>query len=159
MLPNPCMRNFTVSIPVSMGYVNVDIRDDKYFDIDLRNYPRYTLIPHDCRHILIDKLLHYLKGEKIAWDLNEIHDRALTNFQKKMFLALYEYAPYGTVITYGQLAKYLQSSPRGVATALRYNNLPIVLPCHRVVAKNGIGGFSAGLKWKRYLLQLEGVNI
>ncbi|WP_449185860.1 methylated-DNA--[protein]-cysteine S-methyltransferase [Zhurongbacter thermophilus] len=159
MLPKHCTKNFTVSFPVEIGFVNIVIRDDKYFDIALRRYPMYTVMSHSCPHILIEKLQWYFKGEKVVWSLDETHERSLTDFQRKMFVALSDYAPYGTVITYGQLAGYLHSSPRGVATALKYNNLPIVLPCHRVVAKNGIGGFSAGLQWKRYLLQLEGVNI
>ena len=63
--------------------------------------------------------------------------------------------PYGSTKTYGELAQKLGSSPRTIAQALKRNPLPIYIPCHRVVAKNGLGGFSAGIVWKTFLLNLE----
>ena len=69
--------------------------------------------------------------------------------------------PYGQVITYGTLAARIgrPSACRAVANAVGKNPLLILLPCHRVVAANGIGGFSAGLPLKHFLLELEGVKI
>lgn len=69
--------------------------------------------------------------------------------------------PYGQVITYGELAATIgrPTACRAVANAVGKNPLLILLPCHRVVASNGIGGFSAGLPLKRFLLELEGVKI
>jgi len=65
--------------------------------------------------------------------------------------------PYGQVRTYAQLAR-LAGKPRAaraVGQAMKRNPIPIVGPCHRVVAANGLGGYSAGLHWKRLLLHLE----
>ncbi len=69
--------------------------------------------------------------------------------------------PYGKVVTYGQLAAAIgqPTAVRAVANAVGQNPLLIVLPCHRVVACDGLGGFSAGLEMKRELLRLEGVEI
>ncbi len=65
---------------------------------------------------------------------------------------------YGEIITYSGLAKRIGSRAyRAVGRALASNPIPIVIPCHRVVAKNGIGGFSAGVNVKRKLLELEGM--
>lgn len=69
--------------------------------------------------------------------------------------------PYGKVVTYGQLAAAIghPTACRAAANAVGKNPLLILLPCHRVVASNGLGGFSSGLAAKRSLLTLEGVEI
>lgn len=67
--------------------------------------------------------------------------------------------PYGQTETYGALAPQLATSPRAVARACAANPLPIVVPCHRVVAaRGGLGGYSGGdgLVTKAALLALEG---
>jgi len=71
--------------------------------------------------------------------------------------------PRGQVLTYGQIAHQIGSGPRAVANACGANNLPLVIPCHRVVAKGGLGGFMQGnpdgLKIKKWLLRHEGVEV
>lgn len=52
--------------------------------------------------------------------------------------------PYGEVRTYSDIAKKLETSPRAVGQALKRNPLPVIIPCHRVVAKNGMGGYTVG---------------
>ncbi|MBF0213938.1 MAG: methylated-DNA--[protein]-cysteine S-methyltransferase [Magnetococcales bacterium] len=82
-----------------------------------------------------------------------------TDFQRRVWEALRFIAP-GRVETYGSLAKRLNSAPRAVGGALAANPIPILLPCHRVVAANGaLRGYSAegGLNSKRLLLALEGI--
>lgn len=69
--------------------------------------------------------------------------------------------PRGQVRTYGKLAALLQSSPRAVGQACGSNPIPIVIPCHRVVSKAGLGGFmhradNGALDIKRWLLAHEG---
>jgi len=72
--------------------------------------------------------------------------------------------PYGQVRTYGWVARYI-GNPRGtraVGGALKGNPIPVVVPCHRVIASDGsLGGFSAagGVAVKRKLLELEGVRL
>lgn len=63
---------------------------------------------------------------------------------------------YGTTITYSELARRIGSrAVRAVGSALSRNPVPIIIPCHRVVAKNGIGGFSCGVDMKNKLIELE----
>ena len=69
--------------------------------------------------------------------------------------------PCGHVLTYGEIAAQLGSSPRAVGQACGNNPIPIVIPCHRVVAKSGMGGFmhhngGFALDIKRWLLAHEG---
>ena len=82
-----------------------------------------------------------------------------TPFQRRLWDALCE-IPRGKTLTYGALAKRLEAEPRTVGQACGDNRLPIVIPCHRVVAADGIGGFahSTGgylVEAKRWLLAHE----
>lgn len=82
-----------------------------------------------------------------------------TPFQRKVWQAI-SAIPCGQVLTYSEIANQLKSSPRAVANACGANHLPIIIPCHRVVGKNGLGGFMRGapkgLEIKKWLLKHEG---
>ncbi len=80
-----------------------------------------------------------------------------TAFHRRVWDALCA-IPWGETVTYGALAKTVSSNARPVGTACGRNPLPILIPCHRVVAGNGkLGGYSGagGLETKRRLLTLE----
>ncbi|WP_323121069.1 methylated-DNA--[protein]-cysteine S-methyltransferase [Burkholderia alba] len=85
-----------------------------------------------------------------------------TAFQRRVWNAISEIPP-GLVSTYGQIAKQIGTGPRAVGQACGANYFPLVIPCHRVVASGGIGGFANGdtegyyLRVKRWLLAHEGV--
>ncbi|WP_235602990.1 methylated-DNA--[protein]-cysteine S-methyltransferase [Piscirickettsia litoralis] len=69
--------------------------------------------------------------------------------------------PRGQTLTYGELAKKLQTGPRAIGAACRTNPIPVIIPCHRIVSKQGMGGFhgkTSGkfLTIKEWLLQHEG---
>ena len=81
-------------------------------------------------------------------------------FQKKV-LRFVSKIPYGKTYSYGEIALKLGNprASRAVGTANARNNLPLIIPCHRVVASNGIGGYGGGLPLKIKLLRHEGVQI
>lgn len=81
-----------------------------------------------------------------------------TAFQVRVWAALSR-VPYGKVVTYGQLASAIgqPTACRAVANALGANPILLALPCHRVVAATGLGGFSSGMPAKRQLLRHEGI--
>ena len=86
-----------------------------------------------------------------------------TEFQHKVWDALKK-IPVGTVKTYGEVAKELNSSARAIGNACRNNPTPIVVPCHRVVAASGLGGFAGATQGqltsiKSQLLAHEGVVV
>jgi methylated-DNA-[protein]-cysteine S-methyltransferase len=63
--------------------------------------------------------------------------------------------PYGRTATYGEIAEMVSTSPRVVGQAMARNPTPLVIPCHRIVAANGIGGFSPSVEIKEALLAME----
>lgn len=79
-----------------------------------------------------------------------------TPFQQRVWQALCA-IPYGRTRSYAQLAASLDSAARAVGQANAANPIPIIVPCHRVVATNGLGGYSGGdgVSTKRALLELE----
>ncbi|MBE9568831.1 MAG: MGMT family protein [Proteobacteria bacterium] len=84
-------------------------------------------------------------------------------FQKSVLNELQK-IPYGETRTYGEIAKILKTSPRAVGNACRNNPLPLIIPCHRVLAADGIGGYDGArsgrlLDIKRRLLSNEGVYL
>ena len=80
-----------------------------------------------------------------------------TEFQKKVYKVVKQ-IPKGQVRTYSWVAERIGNpkAARAVGNALNKNPFPLVVPCHRVVAKNGLGGFSKGIKEKRRILGREG---
>lgn len=63
--------------------------------------------------------------------------------------------PYGKTKTYDEIAREVGTSARAVGQILGANKLPILIPCHRVVAKDGLGGYTLGVERKAFLLKLE----
>jgi methylated-DNA-[protein]-cysteine S-methyltransferase len=78
-------------------------------------------------------------------------------FDHKVWAAMRQ-IPYGETRSYGDLARAIGSAPRAVGNACGNNPIPIVIPCHRVLARGGLGGYSGngGVVTKRALLTLEG---
>lgn len=84
---------------------------------------------------------------------------ALTPFQRRVLEATSK-VPYGQVVSYGTIAAAIGNpgSSRAVGNALGGNPVPILIPCHRIIASGGdIGGFTGGLRAKRRLLAVEGI--
>lgn len=100
-------------------------------------------------------LQRYFSGELEALDGLEVAPRG-SAFQQRVWSALRGIPP-GATATYGQIAKRL-GVPRGsraVGGANGKNPIALVIPCHRVVAQGGLGGYSSGLSKKRWLLAHE----
>ena len=102
------------------------------------------------------QLTEYAMGERWQFDLPVAPEG--TPFQQHVWKLLRE-IPWGTYQTYGQLAAVLgiPTGARAVGNAVGANPIPILIPCHRVLAAGGaLGGFRLGLEVKRDLLILEG---
>jgi methylated-DNA-[protein]-cysteine S-methyltransferase len=105
---------------------------------------------------LSPRLRNYFAGHPVAFP-DELDLSLATTFQHQAW-AVTRLIPYGETRSYSWVARQLGKAKAGraVGRALGQNPLPIITPCHRVVAKNGkLGGYSGGVKMKRHLLKLE----
>ncbi len=114
---------------------------------------------------LIADIQKYCAGEKIDFSAVAVDLGGIDDFRQKLYAALRGIG-FGRTVTYGDLAKQLGLSgwegARDVGEAMGSNRVPIVIPCHRVLAAgNKPGGFSAygGITTKQKLLALEGVSL
>jgi methylated-DNA-[protein]-cysteine S-methyltransferase len=108
---------------------------------------------------VLAQLRQYFAGARRQFDV-AVDWRLMSTAQRRVLGTLYQTVPYGKVVTYGELAARSGSGipPRGIGSIMGSNPIPIVVPCHRVVAGDGLGGFSGGtgVESKRRLLTLEG---
>jgi len=99
----------------------------------------------------------YLRGEREEFDV-ELDWTGVDATHRHVLETLREIAPFGTTVTYGDLGRRAGvDDPRDVGVLMARNPIPLVIPCHRVVASDGLGGYGGGLDLKQRLLELEGV--
>lgn len=125
----------------------------KQFQLCIFVEDEYRLFPS------FEQLKAYLDGDLTTFTI-PLHYQG-TDFQMKVWNALLS-IPYGKTVSYSQIASSIENpnAIRAVGTAIGKNPIPIVIPCHRVIAKDGsLGGYSGGLPVKKKLLEIEGVNI
>lgn len=106
------------------------------------------------------QLEEYFAGARRTFDL-PLDLEAATDFQREVYAKLVR-VPFGRVTTYGDLAETVSRPElaRAVGQAVGANPIPILIPCHRVVAAEGrLGGFSGGLAVKAALLRIENVDV
>jgi methylated-DNA-[protein]-cysteine S-methyltransferase len=103
------------------------------------------------------QLSSYFKGRRVTFDAEQCLEGS--DFELEVWRALEE-IPYGETRTYGDVAAMIgrPSAYRAVGNANGRNRLPVIIPCHRVVASDGIGGYGSGVDVKRFLLSIEGVE-
>jgi methylated-DNA-[protein]-cysteine S-methyltransferase len=104
----------------------------------------------------VKSLENYFATGKDAFSAYSPDYTGMTPFRKKVMQQLRK-VPAGFTVTYGELASSCGSpgAARAVGNVMATNPVPLFVPCHRVVATNGLGGFSSGLDVKRSLLKLE----
>ena len=103
----------------------------------------------------VSQLTAFFDGRLDAFDLPL--DPGGTAFQRRVYASM-QAIPRGETRTYGDIARALGVMPQPVGQACGSNRIPIIIPCHRVVGSDGLGGFSApeGIEMKVKLLRLEG---
>ena len=150
------MSEYSKSIDTPLGPVGVTWKDGILIRVDLE--PKgleESAVPLPM--LIADQLDAYFSDGSKGFDL-PIELRG-TPFQHRVWTLLRSIPP-GRTLTYGALARKLGTSPRAIGGACRANQCPIVVPCHRVVAAKGLGGFSGAtagrkLEVKRWLLRHE----
>lgn len=115
--------------------------------------------------LILQLILNMLSGRPVLPPTNIIKDSLshlkIPEFRQKVLL-MEATIPFGFISSYKELAKVCgrQLSFRAVAGSLSHNPLPLLIPCHRIVASNGyLAGYQGGIAMKRFLLENEGVPI
>lgn len=146
----------TAYFRTSLGMVSLTEEDGFLVQLDL--HPQGDASPAQPTPLLEEgarQLKEYLAGERKTFDLPLRQEG--TPFQQKVWQALAD-IPYGEVRSYGQIAAAIgcPKACRAVGGANHRNQLPIFLPCHRVVGADGsLTGYGGGLAIKQALLRLE----
>ena len=162
MKPAQIVRNELV-IETPVGKLRLVASDKGLTAIDVKaTYSKLATKPDGrAQKILAEtrkQLTQYFAGDRKKFDVP--FDLTGTPFQLKAWKTLTR-IPYGKTISYGEQAKAMRKAKavRAVGSANGKNPIPIIIPCHRVIASNGgLGGYSLGLKIKRQLMKLEGIS-
>ncbi|MBF0458433.1 MAG: methylated-DNA--[protein]-cysteine S-methyltransferase [Nitrospirae bacterium] len=104
----------------------------------------------------VRQLMEYFRGERFTFDV-AINPTKVSNFYTAVFMALRE-IPYGITCSYKELAAMAGSplAARAVGQAMSRNPIPVIIPCHRVIASDGShGGYTGGVGVKEKLLAME----
>ena len=156
------LESFHAKYPTPFAVLGIRTLGNRVIDIEYLPRGVATLAPLNalaervCREIE-----HYLDDPEYAPRIPFGYQG--TKFQCKVWRQV-SAIPAGRTLTYNDVARALKTAPRPVGGACGANRIPIVIPCHRVVSANGIGGFMGGhgadaLTIKRWLLRHEGVRV
>ena len=107
--------------------------------------------------VVHQQIMEYFELQRTSFDLPL--DIQGTAYQHRVWNEVARIS-YGEALTYGEIAKAINSGPRAVGNACRHNPIPIIIPCHRVVKKGGIGGYCGSvvgrqIQQKDWLLRHE----
>jgi O-6-methylguanine DNA methyltransferase len=147
----------SLAIPTREGTFIATYSDAGLAAID---FPGRRKAPPAAWHKLVTKAIQATLTGAAPGELPPLDVRSGTEFQQRVWEELLR-IPTGHTRAYGELARVLRKpgAARAVGSACGSNPIPLLIPCHRVLAANGrLGGFSGGLDWKRRLLAVEGVS-
>lgn len=145
------------------GVVYVDILSDEIIGLTafFAKYGEEVVLEHSPKIVASYKtqLSDYLLGKRQKFDLVVDFGKRGTDFQQAVWRELLK-VPFGESSNYSSLAETVgrPQATRAVGTAVGKNPIPIIVPCHRILRKDGgIGGYAGGLPLKYRLLGIEGI--
>jgi len=158
--PEELTTNYNVAYYKSpIGLLEIQIDQKKLRSLKFQEVKRYQ---EEKTPLLLEvkkQLNEYFKGMRKEFELPL--KLVGTDFQKKVWKQLKE-IPYGDTFSYKEVAESISNDKayRAVGNANNRNRIPIVIPCHRVIASNGkLGGYGGGVWRKKWLLQHEKDNL
>lgn len=156
------MNTYQAVITTPLGRIGIRMVDEVVTALDYLPADASEQAPTDAvtAHV-VEQLQAYFQNPRSSFTFPLAPPG--TVFQQRVWAAL-QAIPTGTVLTYGELARQLDTAARPIGGACRNNPIPIVIPCHRVIGRQGWGGYSGEvvghpLAIKRWLLQHEGVAV
>ena len=155
------MRRIQYQSPI--GVITLEADDHALLRVQLPNQSHISMneesLPNDVLRLAVKEFQDYFEGRLTRFTVPYLLNG--TAFQIEVWKALEELA-FGQILAYGEIARRINRprSVRAVGAALGANPLPIVLPCHRVIARNGaLTGFSGGITCKAWLLEHEATQM
>lgn len=168
--PTVNTKVYCASFESPVGIIYVASTDKGVCKIALPRHGRTTFLAWIGKHFsedsivedkrknseVIKQLNEYFVGKRTKFDLPL--DLIGTKFQIRVWNEVYR-TPFGTVVSYKQIAKRLHTRGyRLIGATVGRNPVPIIIPCHRVIGSNNkLVGYAGGIRLKEYLLRLEGV--
>jgi len=160
-MPLPLLDSYAARMATPFAVLGIRTTGDTLTGIEYLPRGAATLAPLNrltervCRQIE-----RYLDDPRFRFDLP--FDYRGTDFQCRVWRAI-SGIPSGRTLTYVDIARRLRTAPRPVGGACGANRIPLVIPCHRVLGSNGLGGFMNArggfpLEVKRWLLRHEGMS-
>lgn len=150
-------------LKTAFGVVELGFDGGELTRIDFRSPGTRPIEPKNAAHRrAAAQIRRYLKdpaGTRFEYEFPKVG----TEFQRRAWREISKIPP-GKTATYGEIARRLRSAPRAVGGAMGSNPLPIMIPCHRVVGHNGLGGFMGvhegwGMDVKKWLLRHERAGV
>lgn len=146
----------TFSLITPIGELQVFCSKNRVLEVNLgldvkKNFYKHSASSHEQTEAPLSQYVAGIKRQFIQYFQNANTDISMdvevkgTDFQQSVW-ALISAIQKGDTCTYSDIAEQLGSSPRAVGNACRANPVPLVVPCHRVVAKSGLGGFAGKRK-------------
>lgn len=138
-----------------IGILKISIENNFIISINIVNEYKENIYKNTYFNEIERQLDEYFLGKRKEFNLNILMKGS--EFQKQVWLELQK-IPYGSTKSYKDIAEKIgkSKSQRAVGQACNKNNILIIIPCHRVISKNGdLNGFSCGLDIKEKLLSLE----
>jgi methylated-DNA-[protein]-cysteine S-methyltransferase len=154
--------NFVFQHPIGPIYGFISDVGVKELLLPQGSLPHLSLCEQQTNSSLGSRLFRslegYFSGENESFEDIPLDLSGATAFRRDVWMGARS-IPWGQKTTYAELAEYIgrtKGAARAVGQALGANPIPIIIPCHRILASGGaLGGFSAGLDWKKTLLQVE----
>lgn len=138
-------------LPGRLCRLGLHVQDGMLSMIDFLDGTTAVSAAHDpCAGEAVRQLQAYFSGERRQFDI-PLHIPG-TVFRQRVWRAL-QAIPYGETRSYGDLARELSSSPRAVGGACRANPIPIIIPCHRILARHGMGGYDGDTAGESILIK------
>lgn len=161
VMDNPVPTNLRmVALSTTYGLINLFVTDKGISKIRWKGQePMASARCSSAQTRWITQVADYFSGRLQRFDLPVVYDSSqVTPFSLQIYRTLVEMVPYGSTISYGQLAAAVgkDHGARAVGRCMASNPWPIIVPCHRVILSNGgFGGYQNGSSTKVSLLKLE----
>ncbi len=144
---------YKASVKTPFAHFALVLENNQLVKIDFISQSAKSIQPRSpLAKSIVQQIRQYFSGERQRFEV-KLNMRG-TDFQNSVWRELLT-VRYGKVKTYGEVAARLNTSARAVGNACRQNPVPLIVPCHRIVAASGIGGYSGNTSGPIHSIKFE----